>query len=80
VEYAEKKLAAGHDSCRGPILEGSCLQLPGRCKQRPSRGSRDVAIRCGEVFQAYPETARPLVAYHEALLRGPSQFSAGERE
>jgi hypothetical protein len=42
--------------------------------------SRDVAIRCGEVFQAYPETARPLVAYHEALLRGPSQFSAGERE
>jgi uncharacterized peroxidase-related enzyme len=32
------------------------------------------------IFQAFPETARPLIAYHEALLRGPSPFSAGERE
>jgi uncharacterized peroxidase-related enzyme len=38
------------------------------------------ASRLFEVFQAFPETARPLIAYHEALLRGPSQFSAGERE
>jgi uncharacterized peroxidase-related enzyme len=38
------------------------------------------ASRLLEVFQAFPETARPLIAYHEALLRGPSQLSAGERE
>jgi uncharacterized peroxidase-related enzyme len=38
------------------------------------------ASRLLEIFQAFPETARPLIAYHEALLRGPSQFSAGERE
>jgi uncharacterized peroxidase-related enzyme len=36
--------------------------------------------RLHNVFQAFPETARPLIAYHEALLRGPSPFSAGERE
>jgi hypothetical protein len=33
-----------------------------------------------EVLQAFPETARPLIAYHEALLRGASRFGAGERE
>jgi uncharacterized peroxidase-related enzyme len=38
------------------------------------------ASRLLEVFQAFPETARPLIAYHEALLRGPSRFSVGERE
>ncbi|HYY26821.1 MAG TPA: peroxidase-related enzyme [Chthoniobacterales bacterium] len=32
------------------------------------------------VFQAFPETARPLIVYHETLLRGPSPFSVGERE
>ena len=32
------------------------------------------------IFQAFPETAQPLIAYHEALLRGPSPFSVGERE
>ena len=32
------------------------------------------------IFQAFPETARPLIVYDEALLRGPSPFSAGERE
>ncbi len=36
--------------------------------------------RLHHVFQVFPETARPLLAYHEALLRGPSPFSAGERE
>jgi uncharacterized peroxidase-related enzyme len=36
--------------------------------------------RLHNVFQAFPETARPLIAYHEALMRGPSPFSAGERE
>src|SRR6266581_2981459 len=33
-----------------------------------------------QVFQAFPEAARPLLEYHEALLRGESAFSAGERE
>jgi len=32
------------------------------------------------IFQAFPQTARPLIGYHEALLRGPSPFSTGERE
>jgi uncharacterized peroxidase-related enzyme len=36
--------------------------------------------RLHNVFQAFPETSRPLIAYLEALLRGPSPFSAGERE
>jgi uncharacterized peroxidase-related enzyme len=35
--------------------------------------------RLHNVFQAFPETARPLIAYHEALLRGPSPFSVGQR-
>jgi uncharacterized peroxidase-related enzyme len=33
-----------------------------------------------EVFRAYPETSRPLLDYHEVLLRGPSPFTVGERE
>ncbi len=33
-----------------------------------------------EVFQAFPEIARPLIDYHEVLLRGPSPFSPAERE
>ena len=33
-----------------------------------------------EIFQAFPEFARPLLEYHEALLRGESPFSAAERE
>lgn len=33
-----------------------------------------------EVFRAYPETSKPLIEYHEILLRGPSPFTAGERE
>jgi uncharacterized peroxidase-related enzyme len=32
------------------------------------------------IFQAFPEAARPLLEYHQALLRGDSPFSAGERE
>jgi len=32
------------------------------------------------VFKAYPETAKPLLQYHEALMRGPSPFSEAERE
>ena len=33
-----------------------------------------------QIFQAFPEIARPLLQYHEALLRGESPFSPGERE
>jgi len=33
-----------------------------------------------QVFQAVPEAARPLLEYHEVLLRGESPFSAAERE
>jgi uncharacterized peroxidase-related enzyme len=33
-----------------------------------------------QIFQAFPETARPLLKYHEVLLRGDSPFSPAERE
>lgn len=33
-----------------------------------------------EVFRAFPQTSRPLIEYHEALLRGPSPLSVAERE
>jgi uncharacterized peroxidase-related enzyme len=33
-----------------------------------------------DVFRRFPETNAPLIEYHEALLRGPSPFSDGERE
>jgi uncharacterized peroxidase-related enzyme len=33
-----------------------------------------------DVFRAYPEVARPLLDYHEALLRGPSPLTVAERE
>ncbi len=33
-----------------------------------------------DVFRAYPDTAGPLLDYHEALLRGPSPLSVAERE
>jgi uncharacterized peroxidase-related enzyme len=33
-----------------------------------------------DVFRAYPQTARPLMDYHQALLRGPSPLSVAERE
>jgi uncharacterized peroxidase-related enzyme len=33
-----------------------------------------------QVFRAYPETAKPLVAYHELVMRSPSPLSAGDRE
>ena len=32
------------------------------------------------VFRAYPDTARPLLDYHQALLRGRSPLSVAERE
>ncbi len=33
-----------------------------------------------DVFRAYPDTALPLLDYHEALMRGPSALSIAERE
>src|SRR5215472_2318183 len=33
-----------------------------------------------DVFRAYPETARPLMDYHQALMRGSSPLSLAERE
>jgi uncharacterized peroxidase-related enzyme len=33
-----------------------------------------------QIFQAVPEIARPLLEYHEVLLRGDSPFSVAERE
>ncbi|QFU93280.1 carboxymuconolactone decarboxylase family protein [Amycolatopsis sp. YIM 10] len=32
------------------------------------------------VFRKFPATARPLLDYHELVMRAPSPFSAGERE
>src|SRR5712691_5618418 len=33
-----------------------------------------------DVFKAFPETARPLIEYHEVLMRGPSPLSVAQRE
>jgi uncharacterized peroxidase-related enzyme len=33
-----------------------------------------------QILQAFPEAARPLLEYHEVLLRGDSPFSASQRE
>jgi alkylhydroperoxidase family enzyme len=33
-----------------------------------------------DVFRAYPGTSRPLLEYHQALLRGPSPLTVAERE
>lgn len=33
-----------------------------------------------QVFEAFPSTSKPLLEYHQMLLRGPSPLSIGERE
>lgn len=33
-----------------------------------------------DLFKAFPTTSRPLLEFHEILLRGPSPFSEAERE
>jgi len=33
-----------------------------------------------DVFRTFPETSRPLLDYHEALMRGPSDLTVAERE
>lgn len=32
------------------------------------------------LFQSYPKTSKPLIEYHQVLLRGPSPLSVGQRE
>ncbi len=32
------------------------------------------------LFKAFPETSKPLIEFHEVLMRGPSPFSEAERE
>src|SRR5258708_30523896 len=33
-----------------------------------------------DVFKAFPDTSKPLIEFHEILLRGPSPFTGAERE
>ena len=33
-----------------------------------------------DLFKAFPETTRPLIEFHEVLMRGPSPFTEAERE
>lgn len=33
-----------------------------------------------DVFRAFPDTVRPLLDYHETLMRGPSPLTVAERE
>jgi uncharacterized peroxidase-related enzyme len=33
-----------------------------------------------DVFKAFPDTNKPLIEFHEVLMRGPSPFSEAERE
>lgn len=33
-----------------------------------------------DVFRTYPEASRPLLDYHEVLMRGPSDLTVAERE
>jgi uncharacterized peroxidase-related enzyme len=33
-----------------------------------------------QVFQAYPDTTRPLLDYHQLVMRGPSPFTEAQRE
>ncbi len=33
-----------------------------------------------DVFRRFPDTARPLLDYHQVLLRGPSPLSVAQRE
>jgi len=42
--------------------------------------SLPVVVVLLDVFRAYPETARPLLDYHRALMRGPSPLSVADRE
>ncbi|MEX2124933.1 MAG: peroxidase-related enzyme [Woeseia sp.] len=42
-----------------------------------SLGSRATLL---DVFRSFPETSKPLIEFHEVLLRGPSPFTEAQRE
>ncbi len=46
----------------------------------PTLPSLPDGARLLDVFTRFPELTRPLIEYHEVLLRGPSPLSVGERE
>lgn len=43
----------------------------------PSLGPQATLLH---VFKAFPDACKPLIEFHEVLLRGPSPFTHGERE
>ncbi len=43
----------------------------------PSLAERSSLVN---VFKAFPDTCKPLIEFHEVLLRGPSPFTEAERE
>src|SRR5271165_1925817 len=69
-----QNLATGSNSCFAWLGPHGSIANMSWLKSLPSNS------RLFEVFQAFPETARPLIEYHEALMRGPSPFTVGERE
>ncbi len=46
----------------------------------PFLPSLSADARLPHLFKTFPATSKPLIEYHEALLRGPSPLSVGERE
>jgi uncharacterized peroxidase-related enzyme len=46
----------------------------------PYLGSLRAGASLIDVFKAFPATSTPLIEFHEVLLRGPSPFTAAERE
>jgi AhpD family alkylhydroperoxidase len=54
--------------------------IPTCCSTMSYLRSRKPDAGLVQIFQAFPTIARPLLEYHEALLRGDSPFSAAERE
>src|ERR687888_881516 len=55
------------------------MRRGGRRRMAYLRSLPDRAV-LRDVFAAFPHTSRPLLDYHEALLRGPSPFTVAERE
>jgi uncharacterized peroxidase-related enzyme len=43
----------------------------------PSLGDQAALL---DVFRRFPQTSRPLLDYHQVLLRGPSPLTVGQRE
>src|SRR6266699_6998632 len=64
----------------GPLTEGESDSI--RAHPTANVVPKVPAAEAGllQIFQALPEAARPLLEYHEVLLRGESAFSPAERE